>query len=279
MEKNKKVVVLFSGGLDSTYLVWDNLKKGNVVIPVYFTITNNGDKPQLERNRIKLLYKKFHETYGDLIKEPENVMGVEITNLGSGLHFHQVPVWILGLQFCQISYLNEIQIGYIMNDDVISYINDIKKIYNSYKGILDKQIPLKFPLLKIKKELIFKELPKKYRDLTVTCENPKIIGNENATILNYEPCGNCPACVKKIHVCNEFDNIPENYRKSEILNSIGYLNKFGNILNSEQENNRHCITFEFEEDLSTNLKNEIDSIPDLTSKSIPRYKQLEINFE
>jgi 7-cyano-7-deazaguanine synthase in queuosine biosynthesis len=279
MEKNKKVAVLFSGGLDSTYLIWDNLKKGNTVIPVYFTIINNGDKPQLERNRIDLLYKKFYETYGGLIKEPENVISLEVTKLGSNLHFHQVPVWILGLQFCQISYLDEIQIGYVMNDDIVSYINDIKKIYNSYKGILDKQIKLKFPLLKINKEYIFKELPKKYRDLTVTCENPKIIGDDNATILNYEPCGNCPACIKKIHVCNEFDNIPENYKKLEILNSIDYLSKFGSILNSKQENDRHTITFEFEEDLSTNLKNKIDSISDILKTSSLKHKQLKINFE
>ena len=188
MENNKRVGILFSGGLDSTYLVWDNLRKGNEVFPVYFTIKNNFNKPTLEKNRINLLYKSFYETYGDLIRSPEHVITVEVTNAGNDLHLQQVPIWILGLQYSQIYGLDEIQIGYVMNDDAISYIDDIKKIYESYKGISRNQIPITFPLLKSKKEELFNELPKKYRDLTVTCEDPKIIGDENAEILEYEPC-------------------------------------------------------------------------------------------
>lgn len=37
----KKVGVLFSGGIDSTYLIWKNLKEGNYVIPFYVEIINN----------------------------------------------------------------------------------------------------------------------------------------------------------------------------------------------------------------------------------------------
>ena len=49
---SKKVAVLFSGGLDSTYLVWKNLKDGNEVQPIYIEIQNNKVKSTIEKNRI-----------------------------------------------------------------------------------------------------------------------------------------------------------------------------------------------------------------------------------
>ena len=52
---SKKVGVLFSSGLDSTYLVWKNLKDGNTVVPIYIEIENNKRKTILEKNRIKLI--------------------------------------------------------------------------------------------------------------------------------------------------------------------------------------------------------------------------------
>lgn len=46
---NKKVAVLFSSGLDSTYLIWKNLNEGNEVFPIYITISNNENKTILEK--------------------------------------------------------------------------------------------------------------------------------------------------------------------------------------------------------------------------------------
>lgn len=46
---SKKVAILFSGGLDSTYLVWKNLKEGNVVLPIYVEIENNEVKTTMEK--------------------------------------------------------------------------------------------------------------------------------------------------------------------------------------------------------------------------------------
>lgn len=265
MEKNKRVGVLFSGGLDSTYLVWDNLRKGNIVHPFYFTIENNLNKPELEKNRVNLLYKSFYETYGDLINPPEYVMSVEVMSIQSKLHLQQLPVWILGLQYCQMDFLDEIQIGYVMNDDAISYIDDIRDIYQSYSKISDNQIPLKFPLIKHKKEEIYSELPKIYRDLTITCENPTIINSDNSEILDYEPCGTCAACIRNISIRSYFNDIPENFNVTQIENSIKHLRNFGKIINEENKNNNFYITFEFP--LEKKLNN-----------STVSHKQLKLDF-
>lgn len=238
----KKVAVLFSGGLDSTYLVWKNLKDGNEVQPIYIEINNNINKSILEKNRIKLLYNEFDSEFNcnDYSKRkihPINyavIVGVNANE--NSLSFKQVPVWIFGMTFLQSLDVDEIQIGYVMNDDAISYLDDIKNIYNSYQPICDKMIKLVFPITKKKKWEMARELPKKYLNLTVSCENPLI--NDKSEKLNiltlnddvmveYEPCCNCAQC-KTVISTNyyELGNLPEIYdkyvRESKIMNMYDY---------------------------------------------------------
>lgn len=256
MEKDKKVIVLFSGGLDSTYLVWDNLVSGNEVYPIYIEIKNNYNKSVLEKNRVESLYKEFYKDFGDLIKPPKYVTSIEVFDSSTTLHLLQVPIWIFSLVYSQIKDVDEIQIGYVMNDDAVSYITDIKKIYNSYKGIVDELIPIKFPLIKYKKEVLFKELPKEYYNLTVTCEEPRVIGNEKDEIIQYQACGHCPACQRIINtrLYNEF---PESYKYVEIDKSIITLNNLGKIIEEKSKNNKKYITFELPYDEpKMNLKSE-----------------------
>lgn len=196
---HKRVVILFSGGLDSTYLVWKNLKDGNTVFPVYINICNNGEKSILEKNRVELLYHEFNNEFGDLIHSIKHGMDVSIISTNSdALVFKQVPIWLLGVLYSQYN-ADEIQIGYVMNDDVVSYITDIGNIYKSYSVIMDKMLPLKFPLLKKSKYEMVDELPNNYLNLIVSCENPIIIGSRTAKHLQYEPCCDCGSCRRIIY--------------------------------------------------------------------------------
>ena len=159
MGKSKKVGVLFSGGLDSTYLIWKNLKEGNTVVPFYFEIENNGKKPMLEKNRIELLRNEFNEEFDGKVEYINYTLKIQVIESSSTLHFKQIPIWILGLLFGQDKGLSEIQIGYVMNDDAVSYLDDIKKIYESYSVISDELISITFPLYKYKKWQMLEELP------------------------------------------------------------------------------------------------------------------------
>ena len=106
--KNKRVGVLFSGGLDSTYLVWKNLKDGNTVVPIYIEIGNNKIKTILEKNRIELLHTKFREEFNDekpysecQLKDIQYALTVDVCVNEESLYFRQIPVWLLGILFCQ----------------------------------------------------------------------------------------------------------------------------------------------------------------------------------
>ena len=141
----KKVGVLFSGGLDSTYLVWKNLKDGNTVIPIYVELRNNKAKSILEKNRIKLLHKEFCKEFNK-IESIVQGMSVE-SEVYTNILLKQVPMWITALIFNQNHGVDELQIGYVGGDDAISFLGDIKKIYKSFNKLNSE--PLKkitFPL-------------------------------------------------------------------------------------------------------------------------------------
>lgn len=224
---NKKVAVLFSGGLDSTYLVWKNLKEGNTVVPIYVEIQNNETKTILEKNRIELLHKEFKKEFNSdsywegnsKLKHIEYILKANVSAREDSLYFKQVPIWIIATLFMQSHDIDEIQIGYASNDDTISYLDDIRNIYNSYQVICDPMKPLVFPISKIKKEQMAHELPAKYRDLIISCENPHIVGSKDADIIEYKPCCKCDPC-KRIISSNYYGlhNFPKNYDAGMISN-------------------------------------------------------------
>jgi len=241
----KKIAIFFSGGLDSTYLVWKNLNDGNEVYPFYVEIENNRNKTILEKNRVELLFEEFSKEFNKSelkIQSIKHLMNICINSCyDDELKFKQLPIWILGALYLQCRNFDEIQIAYVSNDDAISYLSEIQAIYNSYSSIIDNIKPLTFPLVKIKKEEIANELPKQYLDLIISCEMPKIIGSIDAKIIEYEPCCECVPC-KHIISSNYYglNKYPNRYNKNLIkqnayvllcngykiynINGIEYLN-------------------------------------------------------
>jgi 7-cyano-7-deazaguanine synthase in queuosine biosynthesis len=226
---SKNVAVLFSGGLDSTYLVWKNLSEGNHVIPIYIEIENNEMKSILEKNRIELLREEFLKEFSSRMSYIRYVFKASISANESGLYFKQIPIWILGIIYSQSLPVDEIQIGYVMNDDAISYLDDIQNIYKSYQPICDTLTPLVFPLTKKSKWQMADELPKQYLNLIVSCENPRIIGSKDARIVQYEPCCECVPCSHIIesqyyHTYRFPDNYKDNLLRKHVkaLRNNGY---------------------------------------------------------
>ena len=236
---SKRVAILFSSGLDSTYLVWKNLKDGNTVIPIYIEIQNNYNKVMMEKNRVGLLMKEFQDEFNSnddtykcdekLLHDVEYAASVNVNICEDSLYFKQIPIWMFGVVFLQSLKVDEIQIGYVSNDDAIPYLNDIKKIYKSYQSICDKMIPLVFPLSKMKKWQMAKDLPKKYMDLIYTCENPRIIeSTKDNEFIEYKPCCCCIPC-KTIISTNyyESNNYPENYKEQMLHDKVNEIHRHG----------------------------------------------------
>jgi 7-cyano-7-deazaguanine synthase in queuosine biosynthesis len=180
----KRVTLLFTGGLDSTYLLYKNMQEGNAVRCLYTNIENNRNKTLTELAAAKTIIaemdKEFN-TYIELIVNDVNVRGHSDYAM-----FHQVPIHLFSM-IMSMAECDEVQIGYCMNDDMISYLDDLKAVYNSYSNLMAKKLPeLVFPLSKTSKYTMFDDLPHVYSKLVFSCENP----------INHRACGYCDTCTK-----------------------------------------------------------------------------------
>ena len=244
MGKNKRVGILFSGGLDSTYLVWKNLADGNEVVPIYIEIINNEAKSKLEKNRIELLWGMFREEFKFKIQNIVYALKMDI-NAYDNLSFKQVPVWLSGLVYSQNHGVNELQIGYVGGDDALGYLSEIKKIYKSYRYICNKPLKkLVFPLKRANKYDMLEELPEKYHQWIVSCEAPRL-DKEDDEVIDYTPCGHCPTC-QKIMLSNNFGTrLSEKYRKCVVDYAFDIIREFREDdveIEFDQENEVQRIT-------------------------------------
>lgn len=235
--KNKKdVAVLFSSGLDSTYLVYKNLEEGNDVTPVYIEIKNNENKAKIEKQNVKMLYKLFRKKYHN-INSPKFVVAIDVNVIDHSLIFSQVPIWIFGMMYMPLTRFDEIHIGYVANDDAISYAKEIQTLFNAYKWLCHKpeKFPkLKFPLLKHKKYQMVDELPEEYKPFVTSCENPKLLHYymkvDEDRMQFFEPCGQCDPCKRIIRdqhpynslykkLCRQYDEKVELGERMQFLNT------------------------------------------------------------
>ena len=197
-------LILFTSGLDSTYLVYKSLKEGYNVDVIYNDIENNKDKSLIEKQNTKQLIKLFKDEFGhdkiNDLNELNNYNNFLITQKTSFdliqlvIHLFNIS---LNLRDSQRDFYNEINIGYVMNDCAVSYIKEIEEVYINlckftFKYDGEKYPELKFPLIKYDKVIISDLLPVKYHRFIWTCENPIVENNKY-----IKRCGECDTCLKQ----------------------------------------------------------------------------------
>jgi len=216
----KKIAILFSGGLDSTYLMWKALKGGHEVYPIYIEIKNNNTKSLIEKQQSELIINELNKEFNKNILLNKTIT-IDVHN-HNNLGFAQPFLWSTLVNVGLPKGVTELQIGYVYGDSVIAYIPEIKNLYNSAKPFMVDQPKLTFPIIKSDKNDIVYELPKQYRKLVVSCENIQLkkysITNKETGFKYrfFEPCGDCEICKKIIE--NKYYNCEEtkkNYISAE----------------------------------------------------------------
>jgi len=180
--KAKVVGIMFSGGLDSTTLLLRELNKGNIVIPILNRFNPNDDEcglfkymmAQIALNKIADKISKI-ENKKMILVDPIVCNHIQLGCLGHGFVFAQqmfnsVAPACIGYE--RIRSIDEIMIGTVLGDQDVSYINDMRRIYNdamkfqvkttvgytSYVvGRENKIAKLTFPLFKTEKSQIKSE--------------------------------------------------------------------------------------------------------------------------
>lgn len=191
--KDKSVSVMWSGGLDSNFLIYSLLKVGANVTAHSFSSTQLPAAPA-EKAARKALAEMF-ETY-----RPNHFISREYTPsipLGSGSLFGQARFWtgVMGL-VADIDETDYVMLGYIMGDDAISYLDEIKaewdaKAWNASNSDWPELVT---PLVKITKSDIANELADCHimslYYLNWCCERPEIVRDVDV----YQECGRCTSC-------------------------------------------------------------------------------------
>lgn len=191
---NKKLLLFWSGGLDSTFLLYHLLSTTEYIIDTcYVEIENNDFKTKREllaRERIKYIFKNNMRSFNDL----GTISKIFVSNVNCVSSFHQIPTFIYTSVMCANDY-DEIALSYVMNDDAISYLDEIKQVFNSFKLIGykgDNLFPtIIFPLSKWKKYDISLNMSsyQNYRevfDAITWCES------------TTDNCGVCAPCKRMI---------------------------------------------------------------------------------
>lgn len=242
--KAKVVGIMFSGGLDSTTLLLRELNKGNIVIPILNRFNSNDDtcslfKYMMAQIALNKIVDKIYkiENKKMILVSPIVCNHIQFGCLGDAFVFTQqmfnsVAPACIGYEL--IRSIDEIMIGTVLGDQGVSYINDMKRIYNdamkfqvkitegntSYVvGRENKIAKLTFPLIKTEKSQIKNEFTNlcKYEfgftemELPVfSCENlrikNKIIFKNNKIYLKTFTVP-CKVFKEKYSICHscEFD--------------------------------------------------------------------------
>lgn len=193
--------VNWSGGLDSTYLVQKLLQEGNEVIASYVYIENNSNKTKRELNAIEKMlpifnaHKNFSYT-GSWFKTRFNFEFVDaqlvtqklsppISKYEGGLDL-KLPLFFIMNYFYSNVDVDYYALGYVMNDCAISYLDEIRDIFNSIKKISSYRAEIVFPIIKYNKEYIINSIHKDLIDHVTFCESP----------YDDDFCGECPPCLR-----------------------------------------------------------------------------------
>jgi 7-cyano-7-deazaguanine synthase in queuosine biosynthesis len=194
----KTVLILTSGGFDSTYLMIKNLEAGNIVQPLYINIDIDSNQKKNEKKALQtiLRFLSFKFSKDQLRELNECEVG---TSYASELTLNQPPIWIWGAhryihnRDYSKRYFDEIQIAYIMEDHALSFLPEIKQLYSVLNKFVfvkyDTRFPkLKFPIIKLNKSVTFDYIAAYYPEIFNSiwfCETPSTL---------TQPCGSCHSC-------------------------------------------------------------------------------------
>lgn len=179
-------IIAWSGGMDSTFCLFDNAIKNPKKMFTAVTVTGIGNsKNQMRsesnaRKKIKQELKK---------RKINNIQYYDVkvdSNFRS--ETHQMKLW-LSYVAPSIDINDVLHMSYISSDG-IDFFNDKSKMEKAFKALMrfrGIKADLSFPLQYWNKGGIIKELKKsKLIKLTSYCGDPK---------KNLEPCGKCMKCM------------------------------------------------------------------------------------
>lgn len=175
---NKRPLVLFSGGLDSTYRMWQHTKAGTKVDYLYIQGGQGETKATVEQASVdRIIDWLFRSTGEEFVHHSKSYGANSIVRFGNSpsVSWAQAIPWLISaLEKADPDKHSVVEISYVMGDEILSQIENFRIAWKAMWSI-SKQgefVPLEFPLVTTSKQKILKEMPPKLYELTWVCEKP-----------------------------------------------------------------------------------------------------------
>lgn len=222
-EDNRKPLVVFSGGMDSTYMLWQQLKEGDVHTCYIHAAQSPLKVPKELEARSKIIpfleeltgNKVLRDTIVKIGNSEKTGRAVEMeTRMTSGRPkedhnllpdrtWNQAHMWLFGALYVSDGQLlhSKLLIGNVMGDDISSKLSDQSAAWHHLQAFSKHHpIPLEFPLMMFSKDRILRELPIELLKLIWICELPDVAGVVSHPptpdeVHLLKPCNKCPACI------------------------------------------------------------------------------------
>lgn len=190
---NKRPLILWSGGLDSSWLVYQELLKGDVD---YISINagQDGNKRRAEFRAREAMKAWFAtQKLGSLreLSYPEFELNMTATK---HLTWSQTIPWLVAaVQVVDVERHSKVMMGYVLGDEVISVLDQFQLAWDGMQGVCKhSKVPLEFPLTMISKFRILSQIPRGLYQHVWYCELP--IREDVDDFPQYTPCNACIAC-------------------------------------------------------------------------------------
>lgn len=192
---NKRPLILWSGGLDSSWLVYQELLKGDVdVVSVLGGQCHIKTRAERQARERILAYFRTQTHY----RVRELHYPLEPLNLSSmpNRSWSQTVPWMIGaLSVVDHTKHSAVMMGYVMGDEVLSIIPAFHNAWDGLQAVSKfGKVPLEFPLAMVSKRHILEKIPQGLLERVWYCELPEKTLDENENPI-YNICNNCPACI------------------------------------------------------------------------------------
>lgn len=217
-----KYCVLWSGGLDSTFLIWHLLKLGHAVDAYYVKILNNPLKTKCEEKAIDSIVPLFTNQFFNKFTFMQRELFSITLNYSASRPESSCPqllTWIYAIPMMINNSASKnntyydtdpkciAALGYVKNDCALSYLDDIRNCLNAMTGITFYDMnKIEFPIIKWSKDdiitaLLQDDFGKHLILKTWTCEMPwkqetdiDLFGVKTEKIVE---CGDCDPCKRR----------------------------------------------------------------------------------
>lgn len=196
-------LILFSGGLDSTYLLWKQLQKGPCDV-LYVTGDQFPAKVIAEKEARMSTLTQLNGTMEYQVRTEIEVEVNTATKRAFHNHhkFSQPSRWLMGAMLAISSgHHSELQIGYCQGDQIIAELEGIKQCWQLLQSFsnVGTPVPVVFPAVFQPKWRMLEELPAPLLKHVWICETPLL----DTSVI--KSCGNCQPCKRHRLTLIEYD--------------------------------------------------------------------------